>query len=249
MRHLLAANWKMHLYPGQARDLLYKLVKHWETYQWDTHQTIIFPPYIYLREAVELVRNSPLSIGAQNGYPGEFGAFTGEISMAQIAACGVRWVLVGHSERRQYFGEVSALLQEKLLDAQRRNLSVVYCIGETLPQRQRGETFAILRQQLVEVLSSGVDWTNLAIAYEPVWAIGTGVNATPAQAQEAHSFIRSVVAELGAPADSIPILYGGSLKPENAREIFQQPDVDGGLVGGASLDAASFIAIASALWG
>ncbi|MEN3040668.1 MAG: triose-phosphate isomerase [Bacteroidia bacterium] len=249
MRRLLAANWKMHLYPNQAQALLRALRQHWDALRWNTHETVIFPPSLYLREAVELLRGAPLKVGAQNGYPGEFGAFTGEISMAQIAACGAEWVLVGHSERRQYFGEVSALLQEKLLDAQHRGLRVIYCVGESLSHRQRGETLPILRQQLVEVLSSGVDWTRLAIAYEPVWAIGTGVNATPSQAQEAHAFIRSVIGEFGAPADSIPILYGGSLKPENARELFEQPDIDGGLVGGASLRADSFIAIASALWG
>ncbi|MCX7763290.1 MAG: triose-phosphate isomerase [Bacteroidia bacterium] len=248
MRKLLAANWKMHLYPHEVQSLLNALIAHWTKRGWTSHPTVIFPPALYLREAVSITQGTPLMIGAQNAFPGEFGAFTGEISMAQIAAVGVQWVLVGHSERRQYFGEKEAFLREKVQDALKRGLRVMYCIGETLAQREAGETLRVLKQQLEEVLKDGMKWDRLAIAYEPVWAIGTGVNATPHQAQEAHAYIRTVLRDLGAPAEAIPILYGGSLKPENSSQLFSQPDVDGGLVGGASLKAESFIAIAEALW-
>ncbi|MCS7296867.1 MAG: triose-phosphate isomerase [Bacteroidia bacterium] len=247
MRRLLAANWKMHLYPEEAISLLQEIRSLWERNGWQTLPTVIFPPILYLREAVSLLRGMTLAVGAQNGYPGEFGAFTGEVSMAQIAACGAKWVLVGHSERRYYFGESHELLQQKLKDAQRRGLSVIYCVGETLSQREAGQTFDVLSQQIEEVLQGEILWEKLAIAYEPVWAIGTGVHATPAQAQEAHAFIRSLLQAKGAPAASMPILYGGSLKPENASEIFSQADVDGGLVGGASLKSESFAAIAACL--
>lgn len=244
MRKLLAANWKMHLYPHQVQPLLRGIIAGWQ----GDLPGVIFPPMIYLREVVESLRDTPLQVGAQNGYPGESGAFTGEVSMAQIAASGARWVLIGHSERRQYFGESAGLLRQKILDARQRGLHVMYCIGETLAQRQAGETFLALRQQIEESLPDLEEWTGLAIAYEPVWAIGTGINATPEQAQQAHAFIRAVLGERGAPAAQIPILYGGSLKPDNADDLFAQPDVDGGLVGGASLQAESFLAIAARLW-
>lgn len=248
MRRLLAANWKMHLYPEEALHLATELHKNWTRKNWEHLPTVLFPPVLYLRELLALLSDSSLQIGAQNGYPGEFGAYTGEISMAQLAKCGTRWVLVGHSERRQYFQESGELLRKKVRDAQQRGLRVLYCVGEKLSQRQAGETFSVLRAQLTDILQEGpLDWSLFALAYEPVWAIGTGVNATPEQAQEAHAFLRALLAEWEAPAKEIPILYGGSLKPENAASLFAQPDVDGGLVGGASLQVESFIAIAEAL--
>lgn len=246
MRKLLAANWKMHLYPSQVAPLVQAILARWS--RAPHARGVIFPPMLYLREVADMLQNTPLAAGAQNGYPGEFGAYTGEVSMAQIAAVGAQWVLVGHSERRQYFGESAPFLRDKITDAQNRGLQVMYCIGETLTQRQAGETFSVLRQQLTETLPETINWSRFAIAYEPVWAIGTGINATPDQAQEAHAFIRSVLVEMGAPAQEIPILYGGSLKPDNAKALFAQPDVDGGLVGGASLQAESFLSIAAQLW-
>lgn len=248
MRRLLAANWKMHLYAEQAFTLAEGLRAAWESPELNAVPVILFAPALYLRELRVRLAGSPINLGAQNGYPGEFGAFTGEISMAQLAKAGATWVLVGHSERRQYFGEGSELLRKKLQDAQVRGLSVLYCIGETLAERQAGHTFTCLTTQLHEVLAEGpIDWSRFAVAYEPVWAIGTGVHATPDQAQEAHAYVRAQLAQLGAPAERIPILYGGSLKPENAQSLFHQPDIDGGLVGGASLQADSFLAIAHAL--
>ncbi len=247
MRRLLAANWKMHLYAEQALTLTQQLRAAWEAPELRTLPGIVFPPALYLRELAMQLAGSSIALGAQNGYPGEFGAFTGEISMAQLAAAGATWVLVGHSERRQYFGENAELLRKKVQDAQARSLSVLYCVGETLAEREAGRTLFRLQTQLQEVLSENIiDWNRLAIAYEPVWAIGTGINATPDQAQEAHAYLRMQLAQLGAPADQIPILYGGSLKPDNAYALFSQPDIDGGLVGGASLSADSFLAIAQA---
>jgi triosephosphate isomerase len=247
-RTFLAANWKMHLYPGEAEMLLQQLrLLEAEKGAWP-FPVVVCPAHVYLSLAVERLSGTSLQVGAQNGYPGEFGAYTGEVSMAQLRAVGCTHVIVGHSERRQYFGEKGAFLQKKVQDAQARSLKVIYCIGETRAEREAGETFAILEGQLREALS-GVDvaWDKLIIAYEPVWAIGTGLNATPQQAQEAHGFIREWLRKAGAPAEAVPILYGGSVKPANAEELFAQPDVDGGLVGGASLIAADFWAIAAAL--
>ncbi|MCS7188180.1 MAG: triose-phosphate isomerase [Bacteroidia bacterium] len=248
MRLLLAANWKMHLYPQEAQRLTLQLKAEWLNSSLCQLPTVLFPPLLYLREVLQLVEGSSLQVGAQNGYPGEFGAFTGEVSTAQIAACGAQWLLVGHSERRLYFQETSDFLQQKIQAAQQRGLSVIYCVGETLEERKQGKTLLVLKRQIEEVMQGiPILWEKLALAYEPVWAIGTGINATPAQAQEAHSYLRTILQDLGAPVEKIPILYGGSLKPENAPDIFAQPDVDGGLVGGASLKAESFISIAQAL--
>lgn len=248
MRRFLAANWKMHLYPIEALHLATALHKAWEWHGWAL-PAVLFPPAIYLRELVALLSNSRLQIGAQNGYPGEFGAFTGEISMGQLAHIGVKWVLIGHSERRQHFGETGPLLRKKLQDAQQRGLAVIYCVGETLAQREAGQTFDVLQVQLEEVIvDTPVAWDRFVLAYEPVWAIGTGVHATPQQAQEAHAFLRAQLTRLGAPAEEVCVLYGGSLKPGAAPELFSQPDVDGGLVGGASLEAQSFIQITQALF-
>ncbi len=247
MQAFLAANWKMHLYPSQAEALLLDL-KRLESAEgpWP-FPVVLCPPHIYLSMALGLLAESTFQVGAQNGYPGESGAYTGEVSMAQLRAIGCTHVIVGHSERRQYFGEKGALLKAKVQDARARGLTVIYCIGETSAQREAGQTFAILESQLEEALQEEVGWERLVIAYEPVWAIGTGHNATPQQAQEAHAFIRGWLKKAGAPAHQIPILYGGSIKPANAEELFAQPDVNGGLVGGASLIATDFWAIAASL--
>jgi len=248
MRALLAANWKMHLYPQQAEALLRELRRlEVEAGAW-SFPIVVCPSYLYLPMATQLLSGTSYQVGAQNGYPGEFGAYTGEVSMAQLKAVGCTHAIVGHSERRQYFEERGELLRQKIQDALGRGLKVIYCIGETRPQREAGETLSILETQLREALTGiEVIWENLIIAYEPVWAIGTGLNATPQQAQEAHAFIRGWLRENGASADKIPILYGGSIKSSNAESLFTQPDVDGGLVGGASLVAADFWAIAAAL--
>ncbi len=245
MRALLAANWKMHLFTAQARDLLLELNRLGAEEKMP-FPIVICPSHIHLRMAKEHL--AACEVGAQNGYPGEFGAYTGEVSMAQLWELGCRYVIVGHSERRQYFGEAGALLRDKVLDAQARGLRVIYCVGETAAQRQAGQTLTVLQRQLEEVLRGAtIAWSQLILAYEPVWAIGTGVNATPQQAQEAHAFIRARLKDLGAPEEAIPLLYGGSIKPNNAEALFSQPDVDGGLVGGASLVAQDFWAIAQAL--
>ncbi len=248
MQAFLAANWKMHLYPDQVDALLMEL-RRLETLEGPRpFPVVLCPSYIYLLRAIQLLAGSSYKVGAQNGYPGEFGAYTGEVSMAQLKATGCTHVIIGHSERRQYFGESGTLLRDKVRDAHRRDLTAIYCVGETKAQREAGETFHVLQAQLEEALGEGdILWEKLVIAYEPVWAIGTGLNATPEQAQEAHAFIRAWLKKAGAPALKIPILYGGSIKPSNAEGIFAQPDVNGGLVGGASLIATDFWAIAAAL--
>ncbi len=248
MPAFLAANWKMHLYPDQAEALLLELKRlEAEKGAWP-FPVVLCPSHLYLARAVSLLAGSAYTVGAQNGYPGEFGAYTGEVSMAQLKAIGCTHVIIGHSERRQYFDERGDFLRAKVQDAQSRDLTAIYCIGETRSEREAGETFQVLQAQLEEALGEGgITWKRLVIAYEPVWAIGTGLNATPEQAQEAHAFIRAWLRKVGAPADKIPILYGGSIKPSNAEGLFAQPDVNGGLVGGASLIAADFWAIAEAL--
>lgn len=248
MQALLAANWKMHLYPNQV-DVLLKELRELEALEgpWP-FPVVLCPSYIYLPRAIQLLAGSSYRVGAQNGYPGEFGAYTGEVSMAQLKATGCTHVIIGHSERRQYFGERGSFLRDKVRDAQHRDLTAIYCVGETKSQREAGETFHVLQVQLEEALGEGgILWEKLVIAYEPVWAIGTGLNATPDQAQEAHAFIRKWLKKAGAPASEIPILYGGSIKPSNAMDLFAQPDVNGGLVGGASLIARDFWEIAAAL--
>lgn len=247
MRALLAANWKMHLYEEAASDLLLALRRQADA-EGVPIPIVICPPFIYLKLAVALLGGSALAVGAQNGYPGEFGAVTGEVSMAQLARLGCKYVIVGHSERRQLLGEKGPFLRKKVLDAQEWGLSVLYCVGETWAEREAGQTEAVLAQQLEEVLGDSLpSWQRLLIAYEPVWAIGSGHSATAEQAEAAHRFIRMQLRKLGAPAESVPILYGGSLKAANAAALFAQPNVDGGLVGGASLSASEFWAIYRAL--
>ena len=210
---------------------------------------VVVPPAPYLGQAVELASAAGIAVGAQDVSAHAKGAYTGEVSAAMLADVGASHVLVGHSERRQYHGETSAQVAAKFQAALAAGLVPVLCVGETLEEREAGQAEAVIAGQLQPVidlvgaagLGAGV------VAYEPVWAIGTGRTASPEQAQAVHAFIRGVVAAADATiADSLSILYGGSVKPDNAAELFAQPDVDGGLVGGASLVAADFLAIAAA---
>ncbi len=206
------------------------------------------PPAVYLFPLAEAVRGSPVLLGAQDAYFESSGAFTGEIAASMLAECGARFVIVGHSERRHTIGHLEDdwMVNRKVRAVRAAGMTPILCVGETLGERDANCTFEVLTFQVTAGLigldlQSGQD---LVIAYEPVWAIGTGRNATPQQAQEAHAHIRGRLRDLyGAVADEVRILYGGSLKPENAREIMAQPDVDGGLVGGASLRADSFLGI------
>ena len=213
-------------------------------------EIIVAPPFLNLPAAVRQLQNSVIGIAAQNMHQAESGAYTGEVSADMLLSVGVRTVILGHSERRSYFGETDELLKEKVDQALAKGLQVIFCFGEELGERKSGSHFEVVERQLSEALFhlDSAHWNSLVLAYEPVWAIGTGETASPAQAQEMHAFIRQLLAkEVGAGvADAVRILYGGSVKPANAEEIFSQPDVDGGLIGGASLKADDFVAIIAA---
>jgi triosephosphate isomerase len=210
----------------------------------------VCPPYPYLALIAEALAGSRVNLGAQNLYPATEGAFTGEVSPAMLKDVGCRFVIVGHSERRHGLGEQNAFINHKVKSAVAVGLEAILCIGETLEERQGGETEAVLQTQLVEGMKGFPESEigKLVIAYEPFWAIGTGHNATPEQAQQAHQFIRRLFSKQygSGAADRLIIQYGGSVKPDNSRSILSQPDVDGALVGGASLKADSFLAIVAA---
>ncbi len=204
----------------------------------------ICPPAVWLDAVAERVRGSEVRLGAQNLHPADGGAFTGEVSAGMLTDLDVEYVIVGHSERRQ-MGETSAFVAEKVRAAQAAGLAPILCVGETLDERESGDAEAIVLAQLAASLD-GVDSADLVVAYEPVWAIGTGRTATPEQAQAMHAAIRRALGERFEDGEDVEILYGGSVKPDNAAELFDQDDLDGALVGGASLDAESFAAIVAA---
>ncbi len=237
---LIAANWKMH---GDAAGVQRYLEELLPLVEDRAVEVVVCPPFTLLPAAVMIAAGSRIAIGGQNCHWEEHGAFTGEVAPGMLVELGARWVIVGHSERRQHFGETDASAAARARGAQRAGLGVIFCLGETLEQREAGATFTVLERQ--SAVLAGFDPGLLAVAYEPVWAIGTGRNATPEQAQEAHGFLRGrLAAGLGAAAASrLRILYGGSVKPDNAATLLAREDVDGALVGGASLDVAAFSAI------
>lgn len=244
-KKIVAGNWKMNTMPAQGVELA-KSVADGRREVTDAVEFIVCPPFTHLSEVIAATRGSGVAVGAQNCAAEVKGAYTGEVSAGMLAALGVEYVIIGHSERREYYGETSEILNKKLEMACINNLIPIYCVGEKLEDREAGRHFDVVRAQLVETIHhlSQERFTSLIVAYEPVWAIGTGKTATAAQAQEMHAFIRSVLAEkFGDTADNVPILYGGSVNPKNAHELFCMPDVDGGLVGGASLEAESFLQI------
>lgn len=245
-RPLVAGNWKMHGSRAQNAALIDGIVSGLDASKLDV---AVFPPCPYLAELADRLKGTPLQLGAQSVCAEAIGAFTGEVCAAMLKDVGCRYVLVGHSERRSLYFEDNALVARKFVAAQTEGLIPVLCVGETLVQREAGQTFAVIREQLDAVLSAAAigAWLNAVIAYEPVWAIGTGRNATPEQAQEVHAFIRAWLAAHDVKiADSMRILYGGSVKGSNAGELLAMPDVDGGLVGGASLKADEFLKICAA---
>ena len=248
-RPFVAANWKMYKTPQQAAtfiDSFLPLVSAGPT----KAEVAIFPPSIDLPGVVSGVRGSTIGVGAQNMHFAEEGAYTGDISAGMVTAAGAGYILIGHSERRQYGFETNAMVNQKLHTALKHGLIPVVCIGEHLEQRNDGQTEQVLHQQTHEALKdiTAQQAGPIVIAYEPIWAIGTGKTATPQQATDAHKFIRNEVAELLGQlvADAMRILYGGSVKPENAQELMDQQDIDGALVGGASLDPTSFYRIVQA---
>lgn len=252
-RPLIAANWKMNLNLAQSRDLATQIRSRVAADQALAAAVdfAICPPAVYLYAVVDACRGASILVGAQNIYFETAGAFTGEISAAMVADIGAEMVILGHSERRHVIGhhEDDRMINQKLRAAMACSLTPILCVGETLAERDAGATLDVLTFQITAGLN-GIDLrdaSRLVIAYEPVWAIGTGRNATPEQAQEAHDHLRRQIRRIvGDHADDIRILYGGSLKPDNAAAIFSQPDIDGGLVGGASLKAESFLGIAAA---
>lgn len=245
-RKIVAGNWKMHTTPEEGLLLARQIM---ETAHANEHREVIFfPPFVHLPSIQQEVSVFPyFSVGAQNCSDQEKGAFTGEVAAFMLRAIQVSWVLVGHSERRQYYCETHAIIKRKVDLALANELMVMFCCGETLQQRQKGNFRDVIQQQLEESLFhvTAEQMEHVAIAYEPVWAIGTGQTAIPEQAQEVHAFIRELINKKygNTVASKIRILYGGSVKPENAGDLFNNPDIDGGLVGGASLHASDFVSI------
>jgi len=241
---LVAGNWKMHGSRAENASLVSGLLDLLQPGK--RAEILLCPPFPYLMETGRLLKDSGVALGAQSVCAELQGAFTGEVSAAMLKDVGCRYVLVGHSERRQLFGESDALVARKFVVAQGQGLVPVLCVGETLEERERDQTTSVVSRQLEAVLAvTGVhSLARAVIAYEPIWAIGTGRTASPEQAQEVHAMIRSKVAERdGTIGGSVRILYGGSVKASNARELFAMPDIDGGLVGGASLKADEFARI------
>ena len=245
-RKVIAGNWKMNNDLTESQNLISKLITGLSSENLNC-DVIICPPFTSLSEANALVKNTVVKLGAQNMHFEESGAFTGEISASMLKSVGCEYVILGHSERRAIFGETDDLINKKIRKALQSNLNPIFCVGETLEERESGVTENVVKRQVTGGLKdiSIDDLKKIIIAYEPVWAIGTGKTATPAQAEEVHAFIRKLVAGLynGESADNLIIQYGGSVKPDNAAELLSQKDIDGALVGGACLKADSFIGI------
>ncbi len=244
---IVAGNWKMNNDQLATEKLLSDL-RH-ITFKNDT-RILVAPAAVNLAQSVKQLEGSSITVAAQNMHAANAGAYTGEISANMLKSVGVNTVILGHSERRTYFNETNILLAEKVASALKQDMETIFCFGEQLDERKQGNHFKIVEQQLTEALfnKESINWEKIILAYEPVWAIGTGESATPEQAQEMHRFIRGLLKRKCGDVIALntSILYGGSLKPGNAREIFSKPDVDGGLIGGASLEAEDFIAIANA---
>jgi triosephosphate isomerase (TIM) len=244
---LVAGNWKMHKTLAEAASLAREIRQGYRDAM--TAEVVLAPPFTALTTVARELSGSPIQLAAQDMFWEKQGAFTGAISPLMLTDCGCRLVIIGHSERRQYFGETNATVNKKLKAALAAHLIPIFCIGETLAQREAKETMAVITSQVTEGLAGlgSEDMADIILAYEPVWAIGTGRTATPDQAQEVHILIRRLlVDQAGAEvANGLRILYGGSVTPDNIAELAQAPDIDGALVGGASLKAESFLKIAA----
>ena len=248
-KKIIAANWKMNMTQGESDRFVESFLRDVDDI--NDVEVVIIPPFTAIPKVSEaLGKAHNIKVGAQNMYWERNGAFTGEISAAMLRDLFVRYVVLGHSERRQLFGETDEMVNRKVRAALEAKLRPIVCVGETLDQRDKGNVEKILSIQLRGSLAglTPKELQETVIAYEPVWAIGTGRNATPQQAQEAHAFIRHILRDMSdeTTADRVRIQYGGSVKPENARELMSQPDIDGALVGGASLDPRSFAQIVKA---
>lgn len=246
-KHIVAGNWKMHKNNQETITLLEEIISKKET---NNTEIVVAPTFVNLLTAVEVTNGKGITVAAQNMHQAEGGAFTGEISANMLTSIGVNTVILGHSERRAYFHETDALLASKVDTALKHNMRIIFCFGEELKDRQINNHFNVVEYQLRDGLFhlDKSDWSKIVLAYEPVWAIGTGETASPEQAQEMHKFIRTLIDKVYGHevAENVSILYGGSVKPVNAQEIFSKPDVDGGLIGGAALKADDFLAIVNA---
>jgi len=242
---IIAGNWKMYKTLNEGQELVVALRR--ELYQLDNIDIVVCPPYTLLAHLADALETSNIMVGGQDVYWQEEGAFTGEVSPVMLKDAGCKYVIIGHSERRQYFGETNQTVNNKLKAALKHGLTPIVCVGETLKERESGKAFSVLEDHINNGFGdiSEDDVLKLVVAYEPVWAIGTGKTATPQQAQEAHKYIRGLLEKLynNKVSSSVRIQYGGSVKPENIKELMQQPDIDGALVGGASLKADSFSSI------
>ncbi len=246
-KKIVAGNWKMNKTFQEADDLLFEIADELKEKGRGEVEAIICPPALFLEMACDIAADNDFLVGAQNLSQWESGAYTGEISAAMLSSMNVTHCILGHSERRTYFGENDGIIAAKIDQAIKNGITPIYCCGEVLAERQEARHFDVVKKQVSEALfhlSSDII-QEIIVAYEPVWAIGTGVTASPAQAQEMHAFIRQLLADKYGKevADEITILYGGSCNAQNAAELFANPDVDGGLIGGASLKAADFVKI------
>lgn len=242
-KKIVAGNWKMNLTKNEGLLLLEGIVNGVGV---SDVKVIVAPPFPFISDAVSGVAQSGIKVAAQNCHQEEKGAFTGEVSVDMLRSFGAEYCIVGHSERRQYFGETDEVINLKIKRLLAAGITPIYCCGELLEEREAHRHFTVVEEQIQAALQGfhKEELKKMVIAYEPVWAIGTGVTATPEQAQEMHRFIREKLAQvLGDEAEEVSILYGGSVKPDNAKELFSQKDIDGGLIGGASLNATDFLEI------
>ncbi|OIQ22436.1 MAG: triose-phosphate isomerase [Flavobacterium sp. MedPE-SWcel] len=248
-KQIVAGNWKMNNDSKETKALLDELLA--KRPEKTTTKIVVAPTFTNLQSAVEQAAGSNIIVAAQNMHQEENGAYTGEISVGMLKSINVNTVILGHSERRAYFGETNDILAKKVDVALKNNVTIIFCFGEELSDRQSDNHFKVVESQLKEGLFhiNENQWASVVLAYEPVWAIGTGETASPEQAQEMHGFIRSLLRENISEnvANQTSILYGGSVKPSNAEEIFSKPDVDGGLIGGAALKANDFVTIINAM--
>jgi triosephosphate isomerase len=249
-KKVIAGNWKMNYDLSESQNLITRLTSGLSNLKINC-DIIICPPFTSLSEANTLIKNTIVKLGAQNVYSEDNGAFTGEISPLMLKSVGCEYVIIGHSERRTIFKESNEMINKKIRKALGYGLKVIFCVGETLEEREKNITKEVVKKQVIEGLQGipGKSMSEIIIAYEPVWAIGTGRNATPQQAQDVHFFIRKLIEDnySAGIADNLTIQYGGSVKPDNAKELLSQHDIDGGLVGGACLKAESFIEIIKAV--
>lgn len=246
-KKLVVGNWKLQGSRSANAELLQGLLAADLSASAPRADVAVCPPFVYLSEVVAALQGSAIAVGSQDVSAQAQGAFTGEVSGAMVRELGARYAIVGHSERRSYHGESDQLVADKAKAALSHGLVPIVCVGETLAERESGETEAVVGRQLQAVIDTlGADLARVVVAYEPVWAIGTGKTASPEQAQAVHAFLRARLTAAQADAARVPLLYGGSVKPDNAAELFAQSDIDGGLIGGASLKAADFAAIARA---